>query len=66
MRRIWLWALSRKLMTAKRREITKIVDIRGFGIPEKVPTEFNHDVTPEDELLKNYDLDHRTIKSVSF
>jgi hypothetical protein len=53
-------------MTAKRREITKIVDIRGFGIPEKVPIEFNHDVTPEDELLKNYDLDHRTIKSVSF
>ena len=38
-------------MTAKRSEITKIVDIRGFGIPEQVPIEFNQDVAPEDELL---------------
>ena len=55
------------VMIAKHSEITIIVDIIGFGIPiEEVPIEFNHDVTPEDELLKNYDLDHRTIKSVSF
>jgi len=43
-------------MTAKRSEITKTVDIRGFGIPEQVPIEFNQDVAPEDELLENLDL----------
>ena len=29
------------VMTAQRREITKIVDIRRFGIPEEVPVEFS-------------------------
>ena len=43
-------------MTAKRREITKM-DIRGFGIPEQVPIEFNQDMAPKDDLLKNSDLD---------
>ena len=38
-------------------EITKIVDIIGFGIPEEVPIEFSQDVAPEDELLENSDLD---------
>ena len=45
------------VMTAKRSEITKIVDIRGLGIPEEVPIEFSQDVAPEDELLENSDLD---------
>jgi len=45
------------VMTAKRSEITKIVDIRGFGIPEEVPIELSQDVAPEDELLENSDLD---------
>ena len=45
------------VMTAKRSEITKIVDIRGFGIPEQVPIEFSQDVAPEDDLLENLDLD---------
>ena len=31
-------------MTAKRSEITKIVYIRGFRIPEEVPIEFTQDV----------------------
>ena len=44
-------------MTAKRSEITKIVDIRGFGIPEQFPIEFNQDTAPEDDLLENSDLD---------
>ena len=33
------------------------MDIRGFGIPEQVPVEFNEEVAPEDELLENSDLD---------
>jgi len=45
------------VMTAKRSEITKIVDIRGFGMSEEVPIEVNQDVAPEDELLENSDLD---------
>ena len=45
------------VMTAQRREITKIVDIRRFGIPEEVPVEFSQDVAPEDKLLENSDLD---------
>ena len=28
------------IMTAKRDQITKIIDIRGFGLPEEVPIEF--------------------------
>ena len=44
-------------MTAKRSEITKIVYIRGFRIPEEVPIEFTQDVGHEDELLENSDLD---------
>jgi len=32
------------------------VDTQGFGMPEEVPIEFNHDVAPEDELLENSDL----------
>ena len=44
-------------MTAKRSEITKTVDIRGFGIPEQVPIEFNQDVAPDHELLENSNLD---------
>ena len=43
-------------MTAKR-EITKIVDIWSFEIPEQVPIEFNQDVAPEDDLLENSDFD---------
>ena len=34
------------VMTAKRSQITKIVDIRGFGILEEVPIEFIQDVAP--------------------
>jgi len=45
------------MMTAKRSEITKIVDIRGFEIPEQVPIEFNLDIAPEDDLWENSDLD---------
>ena len=44
-------------MTAKHSEITKIMDMRGFGIPEEVPIEFSQDVVPEDELFENSDLD---------
>ena len=44
-------------MTAKRSQITEIVDIRGFGIPEQVPIEFSQDIAPEDDLLENSDLD---------
>ena len=36
------------IMTAKRNQITKIVDIRGFGIPEEVPIEFSQDISPQD------------------
>ena len=43
-------------MTTKRRELTKIVDIRGFGVPEEVPIKFSQDVAPEDEFLGNSDL----------
>ena len=43
-------------MTTKRRELTKIVDIRGFGVPEEVPIKFSQDVAPEDKLLENLDL----------
>ena len=52
---IWLWGLIwfNLVMTAKRSQITKIVDIRGFGIP----IEFSQDLAPEDELLENSDLD---------
>ena len=42
------------VMTAKRSEITKIADIRVFGMDEEVPVEFSQDVTPE--LLENSDL----------
>ena len=42
-------------MTAKRSEITKILDIRGFRILEEVPIEFSQDVAPDDELLENSD-----------
>ena len=45
------------IMTAKRNQITKIVDIRDFGIPEEVPIEFNQEIASEDELLENSDLD---------
>jgi len=44
------------IMTAKRDQITGIVDIRGFGIPEQVPIEFSQDIAPEDDLLGNSDL----------
>ena len=44
-------------MTEKRDQITEIVDIRGFGIPEQVPIEFSQDIAPEDDLLENSDLD---------
>ena len=40
------------IMTAKRDQITENVDIRGFGIPEKVPFEFSQDIAPEDDLLE--------------
>ena len=45
------------IMTAKRDQITEIVDIRGFGIPEQVPIEFSQDIASEDDLLENSDLD---------
>ena len=45
------------VMTAKRSQITKIVDNWGFGIPEEVPIEFSPDIAPEDDLLENSDLD---------
>ena len=45
------------IMTAKRDQITKIVDIRGFGMPEEVLIEFSQDIAPEDDLLENSDLD---------
>ena len=54
------------VMTAKRSEITKIVYIRGFGIPEEVPIDFNQDVSPEDELLENSDLSVRAVENVYF
>ena len=44
------------VMTAKRSQITEIMDIRGFGIPEQVPIEFSQDIAPEDDLLGNSDL----------
>ena len=44
------------VMNAKRSQITKIVDIRGFGIPEQVPIAFSQDIAPEDDLLGNSDL----------
>ena len=44
-------------MTLKRCEISKIVDIRGFGIPDEVPIVFNQDVAAEDEIFENSDLD---------
>ena len=49
---IWFNAI----MTAKRDQITEIVDIRGFGIPEQVPIEFSQDIAPEDDLLENLDV----------
>ena len=49
-------------MTAKRDQITEIVDIRGFGIPEQVPIEFSQDIAPEDDLLENSDLDVFLVK----
>jgi len=27
--------------------VTKIVDIIGLGVPEKIPVEFNQDISPE-------------------
>ena len=56
MGKIWLWESS-GIMTAKRDQITEIVDIRGFGIPEQVPIEFSQDIAPKDDLLENSDLD---------
>ena len=50
-----IWFKS--IMTAKRDQITKIVDTRGFGIPEQVHIEFSQDIAPEDDLLENSDLD---------
>ena len=44
-------------MAAQRSEITKIVDIWGFGIPDQVPIEFDQNVAPEDDLLANSDID---------
>ena len=41
------------IMTAKRDQITEIVDIRGFGIPEQVPVELSQDIAPEIDLLEN-------------
>ena len=35
----FIWYNS--VMTANRSEVTKIVDIKGFGMPEEVPIEFN-------------------------
>ena len=32
------------IMMEKRSQITKIVDIRGFGIQEEVPLEFSQDI----------------------
>ena len=56
--RIWLSALFGLIRWwPLNRDITKIVDIRGFGKPEEVPIEFNRNVAPEDELLENLDLD---------
>ena len=40
------------VMTAERDQITEIVDIRGFGIPEEVPIEFSQDIVPEDVYWK--------------
>ena len=37
---------SNSVMSANHSEITKIVDIRGFGILEEVPIEFIQDVAP--------------------
>jgi len=45
------------VMTVKRSEVIKIVNIRGFGIPEEVTIDTNQDVAPEYELLENSDLD---------
>ena len=45
------------VMTAKRSKITKIVDIRGFGIQIEVPIEFSQNVAPKDELLENSNSD---------
>jgi len=50
------------IMMAKRDQITEIVHIRGFGIPQQVPIEFSQDIAPEDDLLKNSDLDVFLVK----
>ena len=42
---IWL----NSVMTAKWSQITKIVDIRGIGIPEEVPVEFSQNIASDDE-----------------
>jgi len=44
-------------MTAKRDQITKIVDIQNFGVPEEVSIEFKQNIAPENEWLENSDLD---------
>ena len=54
------------VMIAKRSEITKIVNIRGFGIPEEVlfvccccsvPIDFSQHIAPQDDSLENSDWD---------
>jgi len=43
-------------MTAKNRVVSKLVDVKGLGVLEEIPVEFKKDIAPEDDLLKQINL----------